>query len=231
MPAASERLSDIWLLVAAWVNTAEACMIDGLSPETRASLLVLEHGYSGPPRFGSFSSFCGLFVDVVHADGSTTSWPSSFARNASRHFHAEVFRVFNPSPVVEAVVTAILPASGRLTSATISDFTLRRLSFSDFREKGVTELAGETLFLYMQEFDSRQHRPRLVFRSAGLWLCPEDKRVLALLLGAALAYAILRMLWHRASPFIVQRRSHYLSLLRAVLQRALELLVSKSRNA
>jgi hypothetical protein len=225
------HLDDSWLLVAAWVDTSEACMVDGFGGDVRASLLRLEHGYSGPPRFGSFASFCGFFVDVVHEDGSTTTWLSSFARNASRHFHAEVFRISNPSPMVSAVVTAKIPASAKLSSVAISDVSLHALRFSDGRGKENAQAALATLSLYAWQLDPRQHRSRLAFRS-GLRLCPEDSRVIAtVLFVAALVYLGLRLLRHGGTALLIlQRASHLLTVLRAVLQRAQDLLVTKSRG-
>ena len=227
-PTASYRLADSWMLVAAWVNTSGACMLDGLGHNTRASMLRIEHGYRGPPRFGSYASFCGLFVDVVHADGSTTSWPSSFARNASRHFHAEVFRVSNPSPIVGAVITVKMPAAGNLSSLTVSDVSLRALSFSDGRNESATRAAIDTLSLYAWLLDPRQHRSRLAFRS-GLRLCSEDWRVLAtLLVVAAMAYTGHRLL-RQGTCAIGQRASFFLSMLRSILQRVQDIL-GKSRG-
>ena len=178
-PDPFEHLTDSWVLIAAWVDTLGACMLNNLEPETRARLLKPEHGYNGPPRFGSSSSFCGLYVDLEHADGSTSSWPSSFARNASRHFHAELIRVMNPSPVVGAVVTAIIPPSGTSASVTVSSVSIRRLRFFDGRDNSTFQDAVETLALYQWQLDPRNYRLRLAFRNNP---CTEDAWILVLLL-------------------------------------------------
>jgi hypothetical protein len=186
---AREQLSNSWFLVAAWVDTAEACMLNELDPKLRSELLFVDEGFQGPPLSGSFLSFCGLFIDLVHADGSTTTWTMSFARNASRYFAANVFRVLKPAQVVEAVVTVIIPGAGKQTSTVISDLSIRRLSFSDGRSNATTQAAFEVLSDYEWQYDPRQHHSRLTFCRNGLQ-CQDDIFVFVVLLFVFLLYGL-----------------------------------------
>ena len=197
----AEGIDDSWLLASAWVETAGACMLDGLDAEMRAQMLSMGRGYTGPPRTGSPASFCGLLVDVLHEDGKTTAWPLSVARNASRHFHAEVFRVSNPSRVVKATVTVVVPASGGESSMTIAELSLRKLRFSDDRGVDVTRAASMALSTYACHLDPRQPR----FGLGSSWLRQENFSDLAML-GCFFSLGFGLLLWFRNLKLKKSRR-------------------------
>ena len=195
----AEGIDDSWLLASAWVETAGACMLDGLDAEMRAQMLSMDRGYTGPPRTGSPASFCGLLIDVMHEDGKTATWPLSFARNASRHFHAEVFRVSNPSRVVRASVTVVVPAAGGESSMTIAELSLRKLRFSDGRGDDVTRAASMALSTYACHLDPRQPR----FGLGSSWLRQDNFSDLAML-GCFFSLGLL--LWFRNLKLKKSRR-------------------------
>ena len=120
------------LLFSAMVDTAGACTLHDLEPNMRESRIApayFERNYYGPPFYGSFAAYCGAFVDVHHADGSVSILRSAFARNASRHLHYQVLRVFNEADIVDAVVTIVQPSSPSSSSIIrVSDISLLQLS-------------------------------------------------------------------------------------------------------
>ena len=149
-----------WILVSGWVTTERACLMTGLE-----ELSPRDVDYTGPPNFGTFASLCGLVIDIKHADGASTMLISAFARNASRYFHAELLRVFHPSPLIEAIATVIIPPSNHTTWVTISDLSLRKLEFSDDRGPLVARAYETSQTLYTKATDPRRQRFEMLQRS------------------------------------------------------------------
>jgi hypothetical protein len=145
-----------WILVSGWVTTERACLMMGLEDKSPQN-----NDYTGPPTFGTFSSLCGLVIDIKHSDGTSATLISAFARNASQYFHAEIFRVFHSSPLKEAIVTAIMPPANHTTWITLSDISLRILVFSDDRQPSFERAFESTLSKYTRAIDPRyQHLER-----------------------------------------------------------------------
>jgi hypothetical protein len=70
-------------------------------------------------------------LDIRRADGSTTTFFSSFARNASRHFHLDLQRDSCPHAPVQAVATLVVPAAARATAVTVVGLEVRRVRLDD----------------------------------------------------------------------------------------------------
>lgn len=58
---------------------------------------------------GAFRAFCGFFVDVIHTDGSVSTFQSPFARNAPPYLHYEAFHVKRDVPVRRVRVMLMAP--------------------------------------------------------------------------------------------------------------------------
>jgi hypothetical protein len=119
-----------------------------------------------PPTLGAFAAFCGIALDVRRADGSTTTFFSSFARNASRHYFSDLQRDFSTSLPVSAIATLIIPASAKsATTVFISGLEVRRVRFAGVRGGG-----GEAWDSYrsrldhLNTFDARSRAENIVLR-------------------------------------------------------------------
>jgi len=123
-------------LISGWVDTKGACLLDGFDDASRGRI-VSRRGpkkrYAGPPNHGVFATFCGVALDIRRADGSTTTFFSSFARNASRHFHLDLQRDSSPHAPVQASSTLVVPSAARATAIEVAGLEVRRVRLDDER--------------------------------------------------------------------------------------------------
>jgi hypothetical protein len=126
-----------WILLAATVDTAGACMLASVAPRARDeaaiypdSELVSTRSY---PRAGAAAAQCAFVVDIVHADGRVTVRRSPLARDAPAHLHYELLRVTHAAPISGLVVTLLLPDGGVAEMAAAAAVTVTGLRVAELR--------------------------------------------------------------------------------------------------
>jgi hypothetical protein len=126
-----------WVVIAATVDPAGACMLAGLAPRARDAAIAYTAEDMGAlrsyPRAGALAAQCVFVVDIVHADGRVTVRRSPLARDAPAHLHYELLRGTHAAPIAGLVVTLLLPDGGVAETAAAAAVTVTGLRVAELR--------------------------------------------------------------------------------------------------
>lgn len=130
-----------WMFFSAMVDSSLACTLRGVSKEQREAYTAEQEPPTAIPRNGNAVAFCGVEVELLHADGSTTKVRSPFARGARRHLHYEVLHFPLRKPALCARVTILMPSNplGVLGVYDVSLAALRALRVESMHIRGGME--------------------------------------------------------------------------------------------